>query len=103
MLIVFRGGIANIIIGSIILISSIIKIVIANDKVAILKKELFTLLLGLFILLFGIGSIVEIVRYIAASLIIIFAIYNLYLAYKEYKEAKEKDNILEADFKESKE
>lgn len=100
LLLIFRGGVADIVIGAIILVVSIAKIVIANDKKEAINSEILPILLGIFILLFGIGDIVKIVRYIAGALVIIYALYNLYLAYLEYKKAKEADNVLDAEYKE---
>ena len=101
-LVIFRGGVANIVIGSIILAISLFRIILSDNKIKTLNEEIFTLLLALFILLFGIGAIVKVVRYIAGALIILFAIYNLYLAYLEYKKEKNKDNVLDANYKELK-
>ena len=101
-LIIFPGGMLNIIFASILIVLPIIRIILANDKKEAFKDELFTLVLGIVILFFGINQTLDVVRYILGSLVIIYALYNLYLAYQDYHKAKEEDNVLDAKIKEIK-
>ena len=94
-LIIFPGGMLNIIFASILIVLPIIRIILANDKKEAFKDELFTLVLGIVILFFGINQTL-------GSLVIIYALYNLYLAYQDYHKAKEEDNVLDAKIKEIK-
>ena len=99
---IFPGGVINIIFAIFLIVIPLVKIFLSEDKMATFKDELITIVLGIVLLFFGISSIIQVVRYICGTLVILYALYNMYLAYLDYKKAREEDNILDAKIKEIK-
>lgn len=102
LLVVFQTTIVSIIAAIFLVILPIIRIILSNDKMEMLKREVFNLVIGVFVLLFGFAPIIVVVRYVAGTIVILFAIFNLISAILVYNKVKKSSKVIDAEIKELK-
>lgn len=100
LLLFFSGIVISIIVAILLIAGPIARLIVSDNKKQVLKEELFTIAVGIFVLVFGIGSAVKVIRIVAGVIVILFAIMNLYIAYTDYRKARKEDNVLDAKIKE---
>ena len=92
-MIIYPHNIANIIVGTLLIILPIYKVLTSNDHKEALKKEAVKLTIGLIILVCGIGSTINVILDILGIIIIvlstIYIIYNIIILIKANKKDKQ--------------
>lgn len=96
----FSNMTINIIVAVFLIVLPIIRIILSQNKKQSFKDELFTMVVGIFVLLFGISSVVKVLRYVAGTIVILFAIFNFIMAFLNYRKARQSDNVFDANVKE---
>ncbi len=81
------------------LILPLVRIILSENKLSTFKDEIFIMAIGVIIFLCGLEDVLKYLRYVAGSLIILFAFYNLINAYLVYKKERNLDNVLDAKIK----
>lgn len=102
LLIFFQMTIVNIIAAIFLVILPLVRVGLSENKKETFKNELFNIIVGLFVILFGFASIIKVLRYVAGAIIILFAIYNIIIAFINYRKAKQNDKIIDAKIREIK-